>query len=72
VRTDIVHPLDPNAQVATRAQRVEEFQRFMVDPNVQASEFTRLQQRFNLPKDKPIPRRLVEYVMRGLKEERNG
>lgn len=69
VKADIVRPLDPNAKESTRAERREAFSKFMLDPLERESEFLRLQERFNLSQDRPIPRRLVDYIIQGLKEE---
>jgi len=69
IQADIVRPLDPNAQTLTRQQRLVDFEDFMANPARRESEFLRLRERYNLPDDKPIPRRLVDYVVQGLKEQ---
>jgi len=70
VRSDIVSPADPNATRLTRQERLADFEDFMVNPARRESEFLRLRDRYNLPEDKPIPRRLVQFVLEGLKEQR--
>jgi len=69
VRADIVRPLDPNAKLLTRRERLLDFEDFMSNPARRESEFMRLRDRYNLPDDKPIPRRLVDYVINGIKEQ---
>src|SRR5437667_8270781 len=69
VKSDIVRPLDPNAQILTRQQRLQDFEDFMDNPARRESEFLRLRERYNLPDDKPIPRRLVDYVIQGLRDQ---
>jgi len=69
IRADIVRPLDPNAQILTRQQRLADFEDFLANPARRESEFLRLKERYNLPDDKPIPKRLVDYVIQGLKEQ---
>ena len=69
IKSDIVRPLDPNAQILTRQQRLQDFEDFMDNPARRESEFLRLQERYNLPDDKPIPRRLVDYVIEGLRDQ---
>lgn len=68
LQSDMIRPLDPRATKLTRAQRREEFSKFMLDSAHRESEFLRLQQRFQLPEDKPIPRRLVQYIIQGQRE----
>ena len=69
IKADIVRPLDPNAQILTRQQRLSDFEDFMDNPARRESEFLRLRERYNLPDDKPIPRRLVDYVIQGLRDQ---
>ena len=69
VKADIVSPADPNAQRLSRSERIADLDNFLLDPVRRESEFLRLKDRYKLPEDKPIPRRLVNYVVQGLKEK---
>lgn len=62
VRSDIVAPADPNATKVTAAERQADYERLISDPAYLESEFLRLKQRYKLPDEKPIPRRLVEFL----------
>ena len=69
VKADIVSPADPNATKMTKQERMADFQDLLANPARLESEFMRLKDRYNLPDDKPIPRRLVDYLKQGLKEQ---
>jgi hypothetical protein len=62
VRTDIVAPADPNATRLSPADRHQDYLRLVQDPAYLESEFLRLKDRYKLPQEKPIPRRLVEFL----------
>ena len=69
VKADIVSPADPNAKRATKTERMADIQDLLNNPARLESEFLRLKDRYKLPEEKPIPRRLVEYLKQGLKEQ---
>ena len=71
VKSDIVNPADPNARRATPAERLADIDDLLNNPARLESEFLRLKERYSLPDDKPIPRRLVDYIKQGLKEQRS-
>ena len=68
VKSDIIHPADPNAKTLTKAERDQDFQDIVNNPARLEGEFLRLRERYNLPDDKPIPRRLVDYLRQGHRE----
>lgn len=69
VKADIVQPADPNATRLSRRERVIDYEEFMSNPARRESEFLRLKDRYKLPDDKPIPRRLVQYILDGQKDK---
>ncbi len=72
VKADIVSPADPNATRMTKQERMADIDDLLRNPARMESEFMRLKERYSLPDDKPIPRRLVEYIKQGLKEQQDG
>ena len=59
--------VDRPLQGEKRSRREQElrFEVFRTDPLLIASEVQFLTQRFSLTKDKPVPRRLVDHLIRG-------
>ena len=70
VKADIVSPADPNATRMTKQERMADISDLLSNPARLESEFLRLKERYNLPDDKPVPRRLVQYIMDGMKESK--
>lgn len=64
---DVDRPADPNAVRLTPAERDAEFTALMSDPAAFSSAYGQAAARYNLPKDKPIPRRFVQRIIEGNK-----
>lgn len=62
VKADIVSPADPNAQKQSSAERRADYEALVSNPARLESEFMRLRDRYKLNDEKPIPRRLVEFI----------
>ena len=69
VRADIIHPADPYAEKMSKTERLQDVASLINDPVRLESEFMRLRDRYKLTDDKPIPRRLVEYLRQGHREQ---
>ena len=52
----------------SRQERLAQHQAFVSNPVLVDARFDELSARFNLPEDKPIPRRLVDYLLLAHKE----
>jgi len=52
----------------TAQQRRERYRAWRASPDLQAASFDELSARFELPPEKPIPRRLVDYARLGERE----
>jgi len=68
IKADIVSPADPNAAKFTAQERRADFEDLISNPARFESEFLRLKDRYKLPDDRPIPRRLVDRILLGLRE----
>lgn len=62
VKADIVAPADPNARPLTSQERRAQYEDMISNPARLESEFMRLRERHQLTDEKPIPRRLVDYL----------
>ena len=67
VREQKLDRVDRPLEGEKRSQREQELRYvvFRSDPMLIASEVTFLSQRFGLTKEKPVPRRLVDFLVRG-------
>ncbi len=52
----------------TRQERLERHRAFVTDPVQIDARYDQLTAQFNLPEDKPIPRRLVDYLLLAQRE----
>ena len=69
VRSDVTRPLDPGARKLTASERKVAGAAMLANPAEVTSVFAEQVARFKLVKpDKPIPRRLAEYVLRAARE----
>lgn len=69
VRADMVQrPLDPTAHKLKGADRKAADAQFLADPELVAAEADAQTARFNLPAEKPIPRRVWQRIKRAAKE----
>ena len=69
-------PLDPDAKPMTKKQRQVQFKEFIKNPALIAAEFDRLTEQYKVPPPDPesgepdrfIPRALITYIRKGLRE----
>lgn len=69
IKQPIERPADPNAVRSTPQERDAEYSTLISDPAAFSSAFGESAARYNLPKEKPIPRRFVEQLVRGHKRQ---
>ena len=70
-KSAVTRPADPHAVKVPPAERDMEYQRLISDPAAFSSAFGTASARYNLPKDRPIPRKLVEQLVAGYKRGRS-
>ena len=69
-KSAVKRPADPHATRVSPAERDLEYDRLISDPAAFSSAFGTASARYNLPKEKPIPRKRVEQLVAGYKRAR--
>ena len=64
IKGSIKRPADPNAEKVPLTEQHADYQRMISDPAYFTSKYEELTARYNLPEERPIPRRLVEFAKR--------